>query len=178
MARALSVGAETGGASLTVIPAQAGIYRKNTPRCGFLGATGSLLPVCLRRTGGQAASGTHTESAFIKSISCRGVSTERDMLLPSTGSGQYSSALVMLEKFIVLILPSLALFHQGRGIFKRPFTVPRCLLGLRERDSERGKFAVMGEVTARAELVEACVRPTATSDRILICTRVGDKSCL
>lgn len=81
---------------------------------------------------------------------------ERDTLLPSTGSGQCSSALVMLEKFIVLILPSLAPFQQRRGIFKRPFTVPRCLLGLRERDSERGKFAFVREVTTRAELVEAC----------------------
>lgn len=51
-----------------------GISRENTPRSGFSGATGSSLPVCLCRTGGQAASGAHTESAFIKSVSCRDVS--------------------------------------------------------------------------------------------------------
>ena len=49
-------------------------YMQNTPRSGFLGATGSLLPVFSRRTGGQAASGTQTGGVKIESISCRNVS--------------------------------------------------------------------------------------------------------
>jgi tRNA(fMet)-specific endonuclease VapC len=49
---------------------------QNTPRSGFLGATGSLLPVFSRCTGGQAASGTQTGGVKIESISCRSASLD------------------------------------------------------------------------------------------------------
>jgi hypothetical protein len=51
-------------------------YMQNTPRSRFLGATGSLLPVLSRCTGGQAASGTQTDGVKIESISCRSVSID------------------------------------------------------------------------------------------------------
>src|SRR5262249_32641960 len=51
-----------------------GIYRENTPRCGFLCATGSLLPVLSGCTAGRASRGTQTISAFLNSTSCCGFS--------------------------------------------------------------------------------------------------------
>ena len=64
-------------------------HKKNIPRCGFSGATSSLLPVFSGRTGEQVASGTQTSSVIIESTSCSSVSTA----LPLTRSRSASAAL-------------------------------------------------------------------------------------